>query len=81
MHGRLLVSVKVKFRSTSCLSSVLFNLTLFYLRDLNLRGLTCVAKNASVEIKLKAGKTAITKKKLKKQIGEILPQGVSVPYC
>ena len=41
----------------------------------------CVAKNASVEINLKAGKTAITKKKLKKQIGEILPQGVSVPYC
>ena len=66
IHERSLVSGKVKFRSTSCLSSVLFNLTLFYLRDQNLRVLMCVAKNASVEINLKAGKTAITKKKLKK---------------
>ena len=29
MHERSLVIVKVKFRSTSCLSSVPFNLTLF----------------------------------------------------
>ena len=45
-----LVSVKVEPRSTSRLSSALFILPLFYLRDQNLRALTCVAKNASAEI-------------------------------
>ena len=49
MHKRSLVSVKVEPRSTSRLSSALFILPLFFfLRDLNLRALTCVAKNASV---------------------------------
>ena len=50
MRERPLVSVKVEPRSTSRLSSALFILPLFYLRDYNLRALTCVAKNASVEI-------------------------------
>ena len=50
MRERSLVSVKVEPRSTSRLSSALFILPLFYLRDYNLRALTCVAKNASVEI-------------------------------
>ena len=45
-----LVRVKVEPRSTSRLSSALFILPLFYLRDQNLRALTCVVKNASVEI-------------------------------
>ena len=52
MHEGSLVSVKVKPLSTSRLSSALFILLLFYLHDLNLRALTCVAKNASVEINL-----------------------------
>ena len=39
------ISVKVDSRSP-------FILPLFYLRDENLRALTCVAKNASVEINL-----------------------------
>ena len=47
MRERSLVSVKVEPRSTSRLSSALFILPLFYLR-----ALTCVAKNASVEINL-----------------------------
>ena len=55
MHERSLVSVKVEPRSTSRLRSGLFILPLFYLRDYNLRALTCVAKNASVEINLKRG--------------------------
>ena len=51
-HERSLISVKVEPHSTSRLSSALFYLApLFYLRDLNqLRALTYVAKNASVEI-------------------------------
>ena len=49
MHERWLVSVKVEPRSTSCLKSSVFILPRFYLRDYNLRALTCVAKNASVE--------------------------------
>ena len=53
MHERSLVSVKVEPHSTSRLCSALFILPLFYLRDQNLRALTCVAKNASVEIHLK----------------------------
>ena len=53
MHERSLVSVKVEPRSTFCLSSALYILPLFYLRDWNLRALTYVAKNASVEINLK----------------------------
>ena len=53
MHERSLVSVKVEPRSTPRLSSALFILPLFYLRDYNLRALTCVAKNAAVEINLK----------------------------
>ena len=53
MHERSLVSVKVEPRSTSRFCSALFILPLFYLRDQNLRALTCVAKNASVEIHLK----------------------------
>ena len=53
MHERSFVIVKVESRSTSRLSSALFILPLFYLRDSNLRALTCVAKNASVEIDLK----------------------------
>ena len=52
MHERSLVSVKVEPRSTSRLRSGLFTLPLFYLRDYNLRALTCVAKKASVEINL-----------------------------
>ena len=52
MHERSLVSVKVEPRSTSRLISTLFILPLFHLRDYNLPALTCVAKNASVEIKL-----------------------------
>ena len=50
VQERSLVSVKVERLSTSCLSSALFILPLFYLRDLNLRGLMFIAKNASVEI-------------------------------
>ena len=53
MHERSLVSVKVEPRSTSRLSSAFFILPLLYLRDQNLRALTYVAKNASVEINLK----------------------------
>ena len=52
MHERSLVSVKVEPRSSSRLSSALVMLPLFYLRDSNSRELTCVAKNASVEINL-----------------------------
>ena len=52
MHERPLVSVRVEPRSTSRLRSALFILPLFYLRDQNLRALTCVAKNASLEINL-----------------------------
>ena len=47
MKDKSLVSVKDEPRSTSHLSSALFLLPLFYLHDLNLRALTCVAKNAS----------------------------------
>ena len=54
MHERSHVSVKVKPRSTSRLSSALFILPLFYLRDKNLRALTCFAKIASVEVNLKS---------------------------
>ena len=50
MHER---SVNVETFSTSPLSSALFILPLFYLRDHSLRALTSVAKNASVEINLK----------------------------
>ena len=53
MHERSLVRVKVEPRSTPRLSSALFILPLFYLRDQNLRALTCVAKNTSVEINSK----------------------------
>ena len=52
MHERSLVSVKVEPCSTSRLSSALFILPLFYLHDKNLGALTCIAKNASVEINL-----------------------------
>ena len=52
MQERSLVSVTVKPRSTSRISSALFISPLFYLRDYNLSALTCVAKNASVEINL-----------------------------
>ena len=55
MHERSLVSVKVEPRSTFRLSLALFILPLLFLRDLNLRALTCVAKNASVEINLEGG--------------------------
>ena len=54
MHESSLVSVKVEPRSTSRLSSALFILPLFYLRDYNFRALTCVAKNASVDSNLKS---------------------------
>ena len=54
MNERSLVSVKVGPRSTSRRSSALFILHLFYLRDWNLRALTCVAKNASMQINLNA---------------------------
>ena len=57
MHERSLISLRIELRSISRLSSALFILPLFYLRDSNLRGLPCVAKNASVEINLKAGRT------------------------
>ena len=53
MHESSLVSVKVEPRSTSRLSSALFILPLFYLLDYNLRALTCVATDESVEINLK----------------------------
>ena len=52
MHERSLVNVKVKPRSTTRIRSALFILPLFYLRDYNLSAVTCVAKNASVEINL-----------------------------
>ena len=52
MHERSLESVKVEPRLTSRLCSALFILPLFYLLDYYLRALTCVAKNASVEINL-----------------------------
>ena len=52
MHERSLVSVKFEPRSISRLHSALFTLPLFYLRDSNSREVTCVAKNASVEITL-----------------------------
>ena len=52
MQEKSLESVKVEPRSTSRLSSALFILPLFYLRDENLRALTCVGKNASVDINL-----------------------------
>ena len=50
MYERSKVSVKVEPRSTSRSIWTLFILPLFYLRDLSLLALTCVAKNASVEI-------------------------------
>ena len=50
MYERSHVSVKVEPPSTSRLISTLHILPLFYLRDENFRVLTCVAKNASVEI-------------------------------
>ena len=52
MHKWSLVNVKVEPRLTSRLCSALFILSLLYLRDQNLRALTFVAKNASVEINL-----------------------------
>ena len=56
MYERSHISVKVDSRSTSRLISTLYILPLVYLRDLNLRALTCVAKNASVEINIKRQK-------------------------
>ena len=53
MHEKSLVSVKVEPRSSSRLSSALLILPLFCLRDWNVRALTCVAKNAPVEINLR----------------------------
>ena len=52
MYERSHVSAKVESRSTSRLISTIYILPLFYLRDYNLRALTCVAKHASVEINL-----------------------------
>ena len=52
MSERSHVSVKVEFRSTSRLISTIYILPLPYLRDYNLLALTCIAKNASVEINL-----------------------------
>ena len=52
MYERSHVSAKVQSRSTSRLISTLYILPLFYLRDYNLRVLTCVAKHASVEINI-----------------------------
>ena len=68
MHERSLVSVKVEPRSTSRLSSALFILPLFYLRDQNLRALTCVAKNASMEINLNRNRAEITVLKFARDI-------------
>ena len=59
MHERSPISVKVEPCSTSHLSSALFILPMFYLRDSNLRALTCAAKNALVEIKPKGKVTAV----------------------
>ena len=53
MYERSYASEEGKPRSTSRLISTLFILLLLYLRDSNLRALTCVAKNASMEIDLK----------------------------
>ena len=53
MHEKSLANAKLEPRSISRLSSVLFTLPLCYLGDYNLHTSTCVAKNASVEIKLK----------------------------
>ena len=50
IHESCLVSVKVEPRLTSRLSSALFILPLFYLRDYNLRALTCAGKDTSVKI-------------------------------
>ena len=52
MYERSHVRAKVESRSTSRLISTIYILPLFYLRDYNLRALTCVAKHASVEINL-----------------------------
>ena len=54
MYERSHVSIKVEPRSTSRCISTLYIFSLFYLlvRDWNLRALTCVAKNTSVEINL-----------------------------
>ena len=59
MYERSHVCVKVAPRSTSRLISTLYTFPLFYLRDYNLRALTCVAKNASVEINLKTDTTEL----------------------
>ena len=53
MYERSHVSVKVEPRSTSRLISTLYILPLCCVRDKNLRALTYVVKNASVEINLK----------------------------
>ena len=53
MYNRSHVSIKLEPRSTSRSISTLYIFPLFYLRDENLRALTCVAKNASVEINFK----------------------------
>ena len=56
IHEKSLANAKLEPRSISRLSSVLFILPLCYLGDLNLRASTCLAKNASVEIKLRTSK-------------------------
>ena len=61
MHERSLVGVKVEPRLRSRLSSALFILPLFYLRDKNLRALTSEAKNASVEINLNKHRRSLTR--------------------
>ena len=53
VNERSYVSLEVGPRSTSHLISTLYILPLCYLRDLNVRALTCVAKIALVEINLK----------------------------
>ena len=50
MYERSQLCVKVESRSTSRSIWTLYILPLFYLRDQSLLALTCVAKNASVEI-------------------------------
>ena len=52
MYERSHVSVKSRTSINSTFNLSTLRLACIYLRDYNLRALTCVAKNASVEIKL-----------------------------
>ena len=72
MHERSPVRVNVEPRSISPLSSALFILPLFYLRDYNLRALTSVAKNASN--KCLSSKALFVGKKMRRPFGHCAPK-------